>query len=406
MPELQPFEARLTVAVRSFADRADTRVDATAVAERSIRHRPSGGAGWLRRTVSVPVWILLVIALLVALFAAALQVGSVLDVRPPVLASCPAGEDPDRPGPTGQERPVGEAGYPVTFDRASGRVVAVAGTLAEVWTFDVCTNSWHRTATRLPPRHVNLPDRVFEIAYDEGADLTVLFGDPVMAYDVESDTLTTLGPRPVSEDVHAVYRSATGQLLVRDDNTARLWTYDVVTDAWEEIAQRGDIPPGPGTGAVLLAYDRSVDRLVLYTKTGGQREGYELDLRSSTWLRNSEVPPDLVLVWGDLGRHEVAFDEAHARTVLFSRGVVIVYDAAAREWQVVFDSHMETDPPPTPGDPTHRQATSLVYDPLNERVISVGGGGRTADRWFVTDDVIAFDVRTRTWIELLAPTRQ
>jgi hypothetical protein len=406
MPELQPFEARLAVAVRSFADRADTRVDATAVAERSMRNRPSAGAGWLRRTVSVPVWILLAIALLIALFAAALQAGSVRDARPSGIASCPGDTDPDRPGPAGQERPANEYGFPVTFDRASGRLVAVAVHPTEVWTFDVCTNTWHRTATRLPARHVNLPDRVFEIAYDERAHLTVLFGDPVMAFDVESDTLTTLGPRPVSEMLHAVYRTATGQLLVRDDLTARLWSYDVAADAWAEVAQRGDIPPGAGTGAALLAYDRSVDRLVLYTKTGHRSEGYELNLRSSTWLRNSEVPPVLDLVMGDLGRHEVAYDEAHARTVLFSSGRVIAYDATAHQWHVVFDSPLGTDEEPSPGDVSHRAGVSLVYDPLNERVISVGGTRRSADGGTVADDVIAFDLATRTWSELLARTGQ
>jgi hypothetical protein len=108
-------------------------------------------------------------------------------------------------------------------------------------------------------------------------------------------------------------------------------------------------------------------------------------------------------VFGDPGP-EVAFDEARARTVLFSRGQVIAYDATARVWQPVFDSHMDMDPPSTPGDPTHRQAISLVYDPINERVISVGGSRRTATDWFVADDVIAFDLDARTWIELLVPS--
>jgi hypothetical protein len=50
---------------------------------------------------------------------------------------------------------------------------------------------------------------------------------------------------------------------------------------------------------------------------------------------------------------------------------------------------------------------ALVYDPVNERVVSVGGSRQTATtatNWMVADDVIAFDLDTRAWIELLAPS--
>lgn len=407
MPELQHFEVRLSTAVRSFADRAETSVDATAVAERAIRRRPSAGVGWLERTVSVPVWILLIV-LLLALFAVALQVGSVWDVRSSGIVVCPVGTDPDRGGPVGQGRPHFEFGAPMAVDRQSGRLVAISYDFTELWTFDVCTNTWRQSDVPLPTPHLNMPDRVRAIAYDESANLTVILSDPVMAYDVDSDTLFTLGPRPVPEDLHAVYRTATGQLLVRDDSASRLWSYDVAADLWQEVGQRGELPPGSGTaGASLLAYDRSVDRLVLYIRAGQRTAGYEFDLHTSTWLRHPEDPPELSLVFGDLGRHEVAFDEAHARTVLFSSGQVIVYDATARDWQLAFDSQTDMDWSPTPGDPSHRVAVSLVYDPVNERVISVGGTRWTAStltNWIVADDVIAFDLDTRSWIELLAPS--
>ncbi len=63
MPERDAFEVRLEAAVRSFAGRGDTHVDALAVAERAIRRR-GGLTGWLGRTVPVPIAILLLLALL------------------------------------------------------------------------------------------------------------------------------------------------------------------------------------------------------------------------------------------------------------------------------------------------------------------------------------------------------
>ena len=63
MPELDPFDVQLGIAVRSFADRARTDVDAMAVATRAIRRR-RGIVDWLGRTVPVPVSVIVLVALL------------------------------------------------------------------------------------------------------------------------------------------------------------------------------------------------------------------------------------------------------------------------------------------------------------------------------------------------------
>ena len=47
MPELDPFDARLTAAVHAFADRAATDVDAAAMAERAVGRRRAGAFAWL-----------------------------------------------------------------------------------------------------------------------------------------------------------------------------------------------------------------------------------------------------------------------------------------------------------------------------------------------------------------------
>jgi len=79
MPELDPFETRLTAAVHAFADRAQTGVDATAVAARSVGRRRTGAFAWLWSPLPVPAGVLLTLALLLALLAWTVQVGAPWD---------------------------------------------------------------------------------------------------------------------------------------------------------------------------------------------------------------------------------------------------------------------------------------------------------------------------------------
>lgn len=84
MPELDPLDVKLTAAVRSYADRADTRVDAMAVAGRVVRQRRFGALGLFGRTVPVPVSILLLLAF-IALLAFSMTVGGLSPIRLPGL---------------------------------------------------------------------------------------------------------------------------------------------------------------------------------------------------------------------------------------------------------------------------------------------------------------------------------
>jgi hypothetical protein len=66
MADHDVFDARLEAAVRGFADRAQTSVDAAAVAARAMRARRHGPLAWLDRSVPIPVPVLLVLVLLLA----------------------------------------------------------------------------------------------------------------------------------------------------------------------------------------------------------------------------------------------------------------------------------------------------------------------------------------------------
>jgi hypothetical protein len=101
MNEREPFDDRLAAAVRTLADGARTQVDAVEVAERTI------GAGGRRRALGsrtvlpATVWLLILVALLLAAFAWGLSVGggrrTAQVVVPPVATVTPA---PAAPTPT------------------------------------------------------------------------------------------------------------------------------------------------------------------------------------------------------------------------------------------------------------------------------------------------------------------
>jgi len=76
MAELDPLDTRLSTAVRAFADRAQTSVDAADVAERAKGLRPAGRLAWLGTAVAVPVSLLILLALLVLALALTLGVGA------------------------------------------------------------------------------------------------------------------------------------------------------------------------------------------------------------------------------------------------------------------------------------------------------------------------------------------
>ena len=188
MADRDRFELDLAAALRTYLEEAPTEVRPTELARHFATDYPPGRTSIsLRRFAAIPrpAWVLLLgAALLAALLGGALLAGSQMQQKlpalvPPVVppketpsstpamtgpagtwnpilattrakpaptaATCPPDTDPDTPGPADQDRP--EAGWAgnmaAAFDRHTGRIVYV-DTLGETWTFDVCTNTWHR----------------------------------------------------------------------------------------------------------------------------------------------------------------------------------------------------------------------------------------------------------------------
>ncbi|MCU0478197.1 MAG: hypothetical protein MUE92_05570 [Chloroflexi bacterium] len=331
MPELDPFDVRLTAAVRAFADRSETSVDATAMAERAIgrRRRPAGAFAWLTSPLPVPAGIVLLLGLLLAALLGATMIGgawrddrssvippstpspsstavasptaapiaeinlaAIVAHSPPAAATCPPGSDPSAPGPTHVAWPaLGTTS--MAFDRQSGKIVALVvfpQDQVQTWTFDVCTNAWQRQG--------NGPDLGMPaLVYDADSDRTVAFGrtgpldhvsDRVTAwsYDLEADrwlegttspALSAIryaasGGSEPSKGFVATYHDPSGLVVVYDGT--RGLAYDVEADGWSVVRWMEDWARPFGVAPVTLAYDPVRDRFVVNVQSAALADIY------------------------------------------------------------------------------------------------------------------------------------
>ena len=131
MAELSHFDARLEHAVQAFADRAQTSVDAVAVAVRVIGHRRTGPRVVLGRAVPVPVSVLVVAALLVAFAGWSLTGGGPIPVRiwvGPVATPTAAPTPSPTPSPTPRPTPTVAPDAPAYVTGTGVRTEQSAGT--------------------------------------------------------------------------------------------------------------------------------------------------------------------------------------------------------------------------------------------------------------------------------------
>jgi hypothetical protein len=307
---------------------------------------------------------------------------------PPVGFICPPGTHPDEPGPADQARPPIDWTYvgKLVWDSAAGRLLFLPGGDRHAWTFDVCTNTWGEM-TAPNPNWLRPPG---EVVYDEDSDLTIAIGElNVAAYALSADRWTDMGYAPM-RIAQAAYDVRTGRLLVRDELTGALWDYDVDTGEWLEIDQ-GELRPqtAGGCGFQLLDYDRALGRLVLFDQNCAPSGPltWLFDSEAGEWLRPEVDTPDLRQF---LGNDQMVYDSVNDLSVAYVGGRVAAYDASANEWQLLYDAQ-ETGR-------FFRNLNGYAFDPVNGRLIVIGG----SSEW--PNDIVAFDVATRTWTELLAPT--
>lgn len=131
MHDPDTFDARLEAAVRGFADRAQTSVDAATVAARAARARRHGPLAWLDMSVPVPVPVLLALVLLLVPVAWTMTGTAPWLHRATVTPIATASPSPTVPPPTAWPATDGTGGTEVGgVEVVTGTPMEPGGTLA------------------------------------------------------------------------------------------------------------------------------------------------------------------------------------------------------------------------------------------------------------------------------------
>lgn len=323
----------------------------------------------------------------------------------PTALGCPPGSAPGRTGPAKQARPDTLNSYlSVAMDADSRKIVALETMegLTRTWTLDVCTNTWRMMR---PPSEPALSGVRIPIVYDLGTHLVVaISGQHVWTYSVEDNRWT---PRPWSGGSspssfgQVTYDPSSRSVLARDPDSGDLWSYNVAANRWTSFDGSGPIN-GDGY-ADLMTYDTAQRRLVLVLMP---YHSWTFQPTSGLWAEQA-APPQLNTGWGPSGG-ELAYDESAQRIVLFSFGVLATYDAAQNRWANVPLPSSLLDPLTKTG-PLARLGHTMVYDPVNKRIVILGTTVLTSAENRYTerggDDVWAYEVASNTWTELVSSRR-
>jgi len=319
--------------------------------------------------------------------------------EPPAAAACPAGADPDVPGPISQDRPWAEwySDQPADFDRVWGRILLVDAN-KETWTFDVCTNTWQAMGAEgiLPPGG--------SLVYDVDSDRSVLFGDrAVWVYDRDTNGWD-LRIAPLSSTIGwggpAAFYDPQSGLIINAKRAGseygdgwELNAYDVDADVWTTLGTTDR------TRGQIVGYVHAADRLVALDAIS--EFGMTLiDPRTGYVEEVDQDHPEIVGGFGSVTPVNGA-DTVYGRSFGGGDGVCRIRPQGLG-WECV---------PRRPdrsgaGHNGYSPFRAGVYDWINERLVMFGGGygGWNDEPMTYFGDVWSLDPETGEWLQLLAPT--
>jgi len=323
----------------------------------------------------------------------------------PPAVTCPAGTDPNAPGPAGQDQPHtgGDGVHAGAFDTRAGRVVYV-DTSDETWTFDVCTNTW-RAMNASGSTGGGLPGGM---VYDIDSDVIVALGSGhVSVYDIDSNAWTWLPSDFFGPDVNqfgpsgGVYDPVSGLIITTRtaDDDVEVWAYDVDTNTATSIGRIEGNGNEDSSGFELLGYSAEIDRLIFgsFTDTTalvdprtGQTTLIETPtpgiLRGWSTSQASQAGDTVYVTQGD-------WNDGEGFRTRFP-GQVCGFNPGAAAWTSCFEIR---------GGSLPYAFDAVVGDPINDRLVYIKGVnpsfGDDAD-----GDVWAVDLDSGETTELLTPT--
>ena len=350
---------------------------------------------------------------------------------------CPPGSTPYLPGSVDEPRPDLMARFSLAaMDPGIAAIVVGepalvpegAGSWSQqfTWTFDVCTNSWRKVVASSPEPEADQPLMLGQYVFHAGEGVTLALPvglAPVSRYDADTGRWSQLSSTGGGGEAWpiAVYDPDGERLLAFEAHNSTVKAYDLAADAWSvvdsaESTDSSGARPNARMDQVDLAYDSAQHLLILVITPSGvleeTAETWAFDPASGTWSRRSDVPNTLEL--GYPAGWAAAFDPVGERTWLFAETAMLAYDARADEWTAAERGPGWPSLAMLGGvevDPMARLVDTLVYDPINERLVVIGGLVRRAgdpvggfefeNSTLSTDDVWAYDPGANTWTLLL-----
>jgi hypothetical protein len=315
----------------------------------------------------------------------------------PAAAVCPIGTDPDEPGRS-EPHPTGAppANQDAVFDAATGRIVYLDG-VGETWTFNVCSNTWMAMDAddedwQFPvERRLDSGGELLSppgnLVYDVDSNVTIALGR-LGVYDAETNTWTRRN-QPIGTMVGyrgAVYDPVSGLVITAgvmsdylDDDGLGLFAYDVESDTWTSIGTIDADPPW----VFLVGYSSAEDQLIFHGPDADDenRQGGSMtvlvDPRTGVATSIGDPEWDVFAPWGSWYPYAYGVDGAviadTGRDRSRGTGDVCTFDPLTRSWD---DCTIDT----SGGPQRAADSASMVYDAVNDRLVVIYGDG---DVWAV-----------------------
>ncbi|HEU4514938.1 MAG TPA: hypothetical protein VFR87_17640 [Nocardioidaceae bacterium] len=297
------------------------------------------------------------------------------------------------------------------MDTESGKIVAVEWD-GSTWRFNVCTNTWRRGA-RLPVASFLASP---QLVYASGRDRILLYAGGAFAqYSVERDRWTGFGAvnkRVKRAGVYGVAYDRVSKRVLLLGGQATVWSYSPVTKAWARLHKGNEaLAPRQWLDWPLMTFDPTRRELIAFSI--GRKATWTFSLETRRWTRHDSRPPELVVGWVRSGG-ELVFDVAADRALAYSYGLLAAFNPDRGRWRRIEVPYgpLFGAPAKPGGAPTGALARTherMVYDPVNERVVMMGGEIRTratGERtWQEATDVLAYKYATNRWRKLVRRLR-